>query len=76
MQQSLLTKAQVMRILKEQESGSPTATVCRKRGIKSGQRSANTRPGSAAWMQDRRATISAMIGGRRFGLAEPDPIPV
>ena len=33
MKQSRFTEAQIIGILKEQESGSPTAEVCRKRGI-------------------------------------------
>lgn len=33
MKQSRFTEAQIIGILKEQESGSPTAEVCRKHGI-------------------------------------------
>ena len=35
MRQSRFTEAQIIGILKEQESGSPTAEVCRKHGISS-----------------------------------------
>ncbi len=35
MKQSRFTEAQIIRILKEQESGSPAAEVCRKHGISS-----------------------------------------
>jgi putative transposase len=35
MKQSRFTEAQIIGILKEQESGSPTAEVCRKHGISS-----------------------------------------
>jgi putative transposase len=35
MKQSRFTEAQIIGLLKEQESGSPTAEVCRKHGISS-----------------------------------------
>ena len=35
MKQSRFTEAQIIGMLKEQESGSPTAEVCRKHGISS-----------------------------------------